>query len=266
MDFELPVQPHTIRKGRVDFSEMEFRQLIAQKGLVLEWSQAAMCPCSTETEELNLDLSNLDPSSFSSSVSVACPHCRGTGKIYHSPQEIKGVIASADTEYTNLRFGGFKDGTISISVNPEHLPSQGDRFVLKDSVMVYNEVLVYDGSPITETTFPIIERAMTLAAGDVSVGVLYMTSAPAPTYLTTKVEFTAGVHFTIVDGAIQWIIPPAVKDRITVVYYMNPSYTCVSFPKSVRDSRSIFKSDNEFAVPLPVNFNAKLEFLDGSGV
>lgn len=264
MEFALP--PQLIKKGRVDFSELEFRQLIEQKGLPLEWSQAAMCPCSTETEELNLDLSNLETSSFSSSVSVACPHCRGTGKIYHSPQMVKGVVASADTEFVNVRFGGFKDGTVSITVNPEHLPSQGDRFVLVDSVMVYNEVFVYDGAARTATTFPIVSRDMNLRDGAVTVGVLYMTSAPAPSYITTKVELREGVDFTVDNGEILWINPPGVKDRITVVHYMNPSYTCVSFPKSVRDSRSILKSDNEFAVPLPVNFNAKLEFLDGANL
>lgn len=260
MDFTLP--PQNLVKGRADFSSAEFRKLIAQKGIDLEWSQSAMCPCSVETGELNLDLNNVGEE-FSAHQSLECPQCGGSGKYYHSPQVIRAVVQGADSDFINARFGGYKDGVISISMNPEHLASHGDRFKMVDSVLLFKEVLKYAGEALTSARFPIEKRDMTLASGEVSVGVIYCSYADPTDYLASGVELVEGVDFTIDAGSISWVNPPPNGARVTISYYAQPSYICVGFPHSVRDSRSFKKSTSDFPTILPVQIQAKLEFLEG---
>lgn len=261
MQFPLPTLG-AFKKGRVDFNDADYRALIAQKGLPLTWSQSSICPCSAETSSLNVEITNLDPQNVSAANTVACPVCRGAGKIFHSPQEIRGIISSAETDFLVARYGGYKDSVVNITVNPEHIPAAGDRYVIKDSVMLYNEVHKYTGGALTALTFPIVERDLTLATGDVTVGITYMVAATPPNYTTSATELLHGTNFTItVDGKIQWLIQPTVGTRLAISYYINPSYVAVSFPKTVRDSRSNRKATEDYQVPLPLNFQAKLEFL-----
>lgn len=261
MQFPLPVLG-AFKKGRVDFNDADYRALIAQKGLPLIWSQSSICPCSAETSALQIDITNFDPQNVSASNSVACPVCHGAGKIFHSPQEIRGIVSSAETDFLVARYGGYKDSVVNITVNPEHIPAAGDRYVIKDSVMLYNEVHKYVGGAQTALTFPIIERELTLLNGDVTVGITYMVAAVPPNFTTSPVELTHGVNFTITnDGKINWLIQPAAGTRLSVSYYINPSYVAVSFPKTVRDSRSNRKAVEDYHIPLPLNFQAKLEFL-----
>jgi|LauGreDrversion4_2_1035121.scaffolds.fasta_scaffold08837_3 hypothetical protein len=263
MEFPLPELP-AFKKTRIDFLPEEFRAAIFQKGQPLLWSQAVSCPCSAETAQLNIDLTNFDSESVSASPTVACPACNGAGKLFHSPQLIKALISSAETDFINARFGGFKDGVVSITVNPEHTPSAGDRFVLQDAIMLFNEVLVYSSSTPFKTTFPIAHRDMTLASGDITLAVPYMVYAAPPSLLTNVNQtLVEGTDFTVQNGMVTWINPPPTGSRISISYYMHPSYTAISFPKTVRDSRSKRKSPEEYHIPLPVAFHAKLEFLGG---
>lgn len=262
MIIELPQQNQ--RKGRVNFNENDFRKLIEHNGIRLEWSKAAMCPCSLETAELDLDLTSVDYS-FSASQAPSCPVCEGSGKLYHSTQTIKAVPANADTEFINARFGGYKDGLIQFSLNPEHLPAHGDRFRMLDSVLTFNEVIEsYQGEDTTSLRFPVVRRQMTLTSGQVEIGVTYLTVTDPVTKLTVPdLELVEGTDFNVVDSRIEWVNKPASGSRLSVSYYANPSYICVGFPHSVRDSRGIFKDVSEYLIPLPIQIQAKLEFLDG---
>lgn len=263
MNFNLPEQ--NLVKTRADFAQGEFRKLIAQKGIRLEWSQAAMCPCAVETGELNIDLNEVGATSIeevSTQQSMSCPICEGRGRYFHSPQVVRGVVAGADTEWLNARYGGFKDGVVMISLNPEHLASHGDRFKLVDSVLMFKEVVAYKGGATLKTRYPIVQREMDLAEGEVSIGVVYCSYSNAG--LGTGLELVEGEDFTInEEGLIEWINAPLVGSRVTLSYYAHPAYTCVGFPHSVRDSRSIKKSPTDYPVTLPVQIQAKLDFLGG---
>ena len=141
----LPLPARNLTKARVDFSTDDFAKLIAQKGLNLRWRQAAECPCSMRTSDLNLDLNyvgaNTPDVSIDSQYNSECPSCDGSGVIYHSAQNIQGVVSSAAGDYLNSRFGGYHDGVLNISLNPEHLPNFGDKFELLDSVLVYSQAI-----------------------------------------------------------------------------------------------------------------------------
>jgi hypothetical protein len=264
----LPLPPRNLTKARVDFNVDDFATLIAQKGLNLRWQQAAQCPCSSKTDDLNLDLdfvgANLPDQSFDTQYNSGCPICDGKGVIYHSAQDIQGVVASAAGDYLNARFGGYHDGVINISLNPEHLPSFGDKFEILDSVMLYSEAVEDNGLNTLSLRFPIVERTMTLATGNVTVGVIYGTYADAITRVTQAVELTQGVDFRVTNGEIEWINKPANAGKFAFSYYAHPTYTCVAFPNSVRDTHIRKKSPVEKNAPMPVRVQCKLEFLGES--
>ena len=261
----LPLPARNLTKARVDFSADDFATLIAQKGLNLRWRQAAECPCSVRTADLNLDLNfvgaNAPDVSVDSQYNSECPSCNGSGVIYHSAQQIQGVVSSASGDYLNARFGGYHDGVINISLNPEHLPNFGDKFELLDSVLVYSQAIEDNGQNTLPLRFPIVRRTMKLAAGDVTVGVLYATYADATTHLCSGVELVEGTDFRVTGEEIEWINKPANAGKFTFTYYAHPTYTCVAFPNSIRDTHIRKKSVNERIAPLPVRVQCKLEFL-----
>ena len=264
----LPLPERTLTKGRVDFRDADFSITIAQKGLFIRWSQSAPCPCASKTNELNLDLDYIGAGdrSIDTQYNPACPVCSGNGTIYHSPQTIQGIVASAEGEYLNARFGGYRDGVINITVEPEHLPSFGDKFEVLDSVMLYQETIDDNGQNTLALRFPIIPRTMTLATGDVTVGVMYATYSDATTHQTAAAELVEGVDFNVVNGEISWINKPNNAGKFSFSYFMHPTYTCMAFANSMRDTHIRRKSLTDRTVALPVRVLCKLEFLGDSDV
>lgn len=260
-----PSREVSLTKSRADFRETEFRQLIAQKGYFCTWSQAAACPCTSETTELDLEITEVSADSVSMQQNQACPFCGGGGKLYHSPQEIQVISTSADTDFLNARFGGYKNGVIQLTMNPEHLPGYGDRFVFKDSVMQYSELLKYTGGNTLALKFPAVERTIELATGEATHSVLYMTYSNPVTGVTTGEELVEGQDFTVTNaGNILFTNPPPLNSRVSITYLCSPSYTCISFPHTFRDTRVRFKSTEDITTRMPVQINAKLEFLEGA--
>ncbi len=264
----LPLPVRSLTKGRIDFREFDFSKIIAQKGLLLRWSQSAPCPCSSKTNELNLDLEYVGAgdTSIDTQYNPACVVCQGNGTIYHSPQTVQGIVASAEGDYLNARFGGYRDGMINITLEPEHLPSFGDKFEMLDSVMLYQESLDDNGLDVLALRFPIVPRTMTLATGDVTRGVMYATYSDAATRQASGIELVEGVDFTVNDGAVNWVNKPAGAGKFSFNYFMHPTYTCVAFANSMRDTHVRRKSLTDNTVALPVRVQCKLEFLGGDNV
>lgn len=262
----LPLPEQSLTKGRVDFFPTDFSVAIQQKGLFLRWSQSAPCPCSSRTNELNLDLDYIGAgdTSIDSQYNPACPICAGNGTIYHSVQTIQGIVASAEGDYLNARFGGYRDGLVNITVEPEHLPSFGDKFEILDSVMLYQETVEDNGTNTLPLRFPVVKRSMTLSTGTVEVGTMYATYADNTTLETSVNQLSEGVDFQIdANGSIQWLNKPANAGKFSFSYFMHPTYTCVSFSNSVRDTHIRKKSLVDRTVALPVRVQCKLEFLGG---
>lgn len=266
----LPLPPRNLTKARVDFNTDDFAKLIAQKGLNLKWRQASQCPCSVQTQDLNLDLNfigaNAPDQSIDTDNNGDCPVCTGGGIVHHSAQIIQGIVASAEGDYLNARFGGYRDGLVNITVNPEHLPSFGDKFEILDSVMLYSQSVPDNAQNTLSLRFPAQSRTMTLATGDVTLSVTYATYSDATTHKTQDVELVEGVDFNVVDGDIVWINKPANVGKFSFTYYIHPTYTVVAFPNSVRDTHIRKKSLDEKNAPLPIRVQCKLEFLGESNV
>lgn len=263
----LPSPPQNQTLTRADFSEETFRRLLAQKGAFVTWEQAAECPCTNQSNDLNLDLSEIGSVATSeSSASVSCPVCKGHGIFYHSPQQIQAIVTNADDDFAVARFGGIRDGLINFTVNPEHLPSFGDRYTLGDSVMLYRETVVCNGTADLALRFLIAEREVTLATGVQTLQVIYAHRAdPATGLAVLGGELVQGVDFNVVDGNISWINVPVSGTRVSFSYFINPSYLVISYPNSIRDTKIIFKRPTDPHVSLPVRVLAKLEFIRAGG-
>jgi hypothetical protein len=259
---ELPDKAFTLT--RADFRDPEFRRLFAQKGLFLKWKQAAECPCQVSSAvDHGLDLQNIDDINVNPTFNASCPVCKGKGLIYHSEQTIQAIVTKAEDDFLNAKYGGYKDATVNISLLPEHLPCFGDQFELQESVMVYRETLAVTAANTITTRFPIVSRDMNLATGITTINVLYAHKAnPANGQAVVGGELIRGVDFEVVDGAISWLVKPAVGTRVSFSYYIHPTYTCVSYPNSVRDTHVLRKSATDKLVPMPIQIQAKLAFLE----
>lgn len=260
-----PSPPQNLTLTRADFDEGTFRRAIAQKGLKVEWSQAAECPCVSTSGDLTLDLSEMGlPEDVEQTASTACPLCHGNGLFFHSPQEIDAIVTGAEEEYIAAQFGGVRDGVMNFTVNPEHLPSFGDRFILKNSVMLYRETAVVTALATLPLRFRIAARDLNLATGATTAEVIYAHRADPVTKLgVLGGELVQGVDFNVVDGNVEWIVPPAVGSRVSFTYFINPSYIVISYPNSIRDTKIIKRLPAEVQLSLPVRVQAKLEFLRG---
>lgn len=259
----LPIEQESLTSGRVDFNNKEFRKIINQKGLNIRWSATATCACTTKSTDLNLDLNYVGSGDLGTQndFNHACTFCTGTGKIYHTVQNVQGIVTNANGEYINATYGGYRDGVINITLNAEHLASFGDRFELIDSVMLYQEIIEDNNQNTLSLRFPIQARTLELATGTTTVNVMYCAYTDKTTGLTvgTLVENT---DFTVANNTIQWINKPANVGRYTFSYFIHPTYTCIAFANSVRDTHIRKKSVQEKNVSMPVRIQCKLEFLE----
>jgi len=274
MDF--PSVEQSLSLTRADFDLNTFRRLIAQKGLRLEWKQSGECPCQPKSSDNGFDLQDIDDVDSGTGNAMACPVCNGTGIVYHSEQDVQGIITNAEGEYLNARYGGYREGLVSITLNPEHLPVFGDRFTIKDSVMLYRETItMVDGQNLYPLRFPVASRTVTLATGEQTHDIIYMAVTDPDTGLTVPgnddivTRYRGGNQGYIVtgDGKFQRNNLNRLQDgmRVSLTYFINPSYTVVSYPNSIRDTRIRKKSAVDKHTPMPVRVQAKLEFLELEG-
>lgn len=245
---------------RVDFDVEAFRRLIIQKGLDIVWEQTLPCPCYTPSSNFGMDLSQVNDIEEKHSGRSSCPTCEGKGFVRHSEQEIKCVFTEAISRFETGNQGTSHEGSAKFTLLPEHLPSYGDRFRLKESVIVYSEVIEYDGNPIQTLSRNIVTRPADLQGGPVNTDILavYLTDANGntigeidPAFYTKngdQLEFTginAGVDVPIVGG------------QYSVSYYSNPIYVVTGQPHTVRDT-FIRNKTQEVHEQLPIQAFAKL--------
>ncbi len=268
----LPVAPPAKVRPRADFAMKHFRVLIESKGLRVLWEMAALCPCQQSPSELiGPPIADLlaDDAPQSPESRTDCPLCRGTGTFYHSPQSIKAIVTGAAREQDAQHFSGeLARGQVFFSLQPEHLPSWRDRYTLQDSVMIHREIVARGAGALDEARYPVALRALELASGPASVGVLYCHKAAPDGQIVVEGEMTAGVDFEITEeGRIDWTIgqgqgsAPAEGDRYTISYYAHPRYVVMDDPHAVRDTFDGAKRPEPAATPMLVQVRARLEHL-----
>lgn len=254
-----------LTRGRVDFDITKFRNLVRQKGLDLKWHQSAICPCQPKSVDYGLDLSGIDDIDIGTGFTPACPVCSGKGIILHSAQTIKAIITNADTEYLNARYGGYRNGTINISLLPEHLPGYGDVFEIVNAVMLYREAVRVDDTNTTELRYPIANRQLVLETGEGTYNVLYAHKTDPVTGLAVLGGTLSAADYNVNNGIIEWINKPAEGTRVSFSYFTSPRYIVRSYPNSIRDTRTKIKAPTDTFQPQLVRVQAVLEFLDTGG-
>lgn len=264
MEFLSPEQSLTLTRG--DFDEATFRRLVAQKGLAVRWTQTAECPCKPKSVDTGFNLQDIDDIDSGEGATSACPVCAGAGLIYHSPQEVKAIITGAEGDYLNARYGGYREGVINITLNPEHLPSFGDRLELLESVMLYRETIEVGALDLQPLRFAIAQRDLRLRDGDRSFRVIYAHKTDPLTGLAlADGDITESGDYAVEDSKIRWINKPEEGTRVSFTYFIHPTYTVASYPNSIRDTKTRKKSPTEQLTPLLVRVQAKLEFLSPQG-
>lgn len=257
-------------KVRVDFFNTEFKRLIAQKGLRIDWEQRQPCPCFVSTQDYSFDLNGINDEFGQVEVNPDCPVCSGGGLVKHSQQEIKAIVTGINSDYDTNDFGTVLLPEIKVTLLPEHLPSFGDRFTLKDSAMTRQEVLDTNDRVVSGATqrhvlsYPAATRTLELASGNVEKTILSV-------YYTDANGVTVGELAEEVGGVKQWLYnaqsnslqiqqlnTPPLGAKISVTYYAHPTFTVFGQPYAIRDTFLRIKNV-ETATSMPVQAYAKLE-------
>jgi hypothetical protein len=249
------------KKSRVDFRIDEFRKLIKQKGMRLDWEQTIECPCTNiSTTDFKFDLKDVtDINANTAGNNTSCPICNGKGLVRHSKQEIQAIVTNSESEDSVGKYGLLKQGSIKITLEPEHLPSYGDRFTMKDSVIVWRETVTMPDSYILELSYPVVERTLSLSPGQTSVGVLFMQQTDLNGLGIESTDLP--IHSIDVDGRINFLETnsrPTPGTKLSIAYYTNPVYNVIEHPHTFRDTYILNNSSEVFST-MPIQVIAKQE-------
>tara|TARA_B100000575_G_scaffold294646_2_gene312626 strand:+ start:1181 stop:1999 length:819 start_codon:yes stop_codon:yes gene_type:complete len=266
---QLPSRQPVKLGPRVDFRPEEFRKFFFKAGLDLTWEQAQECPCKRATADYTLEVS-LNSTARTHEARLDCQQCKGKGYFYHSPQTVRAIVTSAAENPERFRqYGEFATGMINISLLPEHLPSYGDRFTMSDSVLLFRETKVRGFDAIEKTRFPVVTRELDLSTGSTQVGVLNLHRANADGTCTDAGALVQDVDFTVdANGDLDFTLgdangnAPSNGTRYAVSYYAHPRFVVVDHPHAFRDTFVKTKSPTVDFRPLPIQCNARLEFLN----
>tara|TARA_Y100000592_G_scaffold30752_1_gene49043 strand:- start:13474 stop:14319 length:846 start_codon:yes stop_codon:yes gene_type:complete len=269
-------------KTRADFLDDEFRRFHAQKGLEVLWEQTAKCPSQVDTTEYGLDLRMTDDfddfadeGGLSASHPSDCPVCGGSGIIRHSQQLIKAIVTNSNGEEKTDIKGTDRYDEVKFSLLPEHLPSFGDRFILVNSQIVQNEILVRGNTTsqvagLDKTTHSLSLRSLKLEPDTITRGTLYLHKTDANGLAVVGGALEEGVDYEVVDnGGVKYIdfalgdaagTAPLAGQHYSLVYYANPQYVVSSHPHSIRDTVLRLKNV-ETPTPMIIQAYARLEML-----
>ena len=252
---------------RVDFKPTKFDLLIENKGYLLAWTRASVCPCRPVTEK-------------SSQPDPDCPLCGGEGWFYFGGNQdqdlddykldqiqqkivtdsgamlIRGIVTSvANNPDTLDRLGHWERGSLNLTVRAQNKVGLYDRVVVLDPEIVFSEVRVADGTDELTTRYLV-------------TGVNHMHGA---TVGGTLVEYEAGVDYErSEDGGVIWYPSkePALDTRIAIHYTCHPTFLIYEHPHVVRTTLLKFKKSPADlktplgdATPLPIQAAVRYEFL-----
>lgn len=136
--------PDLLQQPNVEFRGDDFNALIWKRGLDVIIENAVQCPCRTRNND---HLST-------------CSNCLGTGWVFINPVEDRAVISSINSETKYKEWSEEKVGTVSISLQRRSYLSFMDKVTIKDSEVLYSEVLqpiIYDTNFFAYTIYSILD-------------------------------------------------------------------------------------------------------------
>ena len=254
-------------RPRADMRRDMIDSFIDQKGYLVWWSRACVCPCqqNSQTEQPRL----------------TCALCRGSGWHFYLPEVglqnyavdadgnpitindaqdavLISAIMTAATQDPQVyeRFGGYVFGTFRITVHARNRIGYRDRIMMADSLMMFGQLLEADGS----ATIPV----KTAAAGKKA---LWYPAVAVNLLRSESRVFIENADWAIEpDGSIRWLgTPPVAGTVLTCNYEIHPVYRVMDHVHAVRDTNVLKKatSKRDQHQMLPVNAMIKLDFLLG---
>ncbi|MDQ3171500.1 MAG: hypothetical protein M3Q55_15305 [Acidobacteriota bacterium] len=232
-----------VKKGltRADFRAEEFLKVIRQHGKYVIWRKALLCPCQVDDHP-----------------AINCEQCDGSGFFYIDAVRIQAHMVSFDAK-TRLseKIGIWLDGSCSVTVEPEYRLGFRDSLQMRDSVMVFDEVLTKGNRRGIRSKLPARRDSARYRIVELTRAVVKISGQMIP--------LIDGVHYVIDRGWIHWTLTGdelvATGSAVSVRYTFHPVFIIVSHPHATRDDVSGRKSTVDRAISLPVQGAAKLDFL-----
>lgn len=222
-----------------------FDQIVKNRGIRMIHYKATPCP-----NMISIVDNNHNPN---------CPICDGQGIYYYQEKEIYGVFYSNSIEKNFEMQGIWEVGSAVITLPTEYADG------------VQAEFNSFDQLSIPDFTVRMWEQRNYTQRSDNQFLLRYPVHNVDNMVFAVNnaiVEYTEGVHFTIVDGVITWIAgkePPFYTDKdlgavLSVQYFANPVYTVLQHMRELRISQQ-YIGGQKIAKRLPQQLLVKRDYL-----
>jgi hypothetical protein len=260
---------------RVDMKPDKFDLVIENKGYLLAWTRASVCPCMPVTDKTNQP----DPN---------CSLCSGRGWFYFGGNQtqdlsgyqfdplqqkiidesgamiIRGIISNVMNTYDTLnRLTNWQAGTLSLTVRHFNKLGLYDKIVVLNPEIVYSQIIVADGGSVIDIGRDPGQVRYPITGINHVQGHVPDTSAP--------VRYVHGLDYQANDiGQLEWLPgrEPAADTRLALHYNCHPTFLVVEHPHVLRSTLKKFKVDPAALTtprgdpkPLPIQAVVKYEFL-----
>ncbi len=219
-------------RQRADFKIEEFSRIIEQKGYIVTWERATVCPC-------------LKTVTGTGQPDFNCVLCSGKGRFWHDAQTIKGIMTNFNEDARYNQAGETMAGTSYFTTLATNKLGFWDRLTNTHSQVRYSEIITKGDERGTDKT-----RFIPL-----KVDVLR----------TVTQVYDYGIDFTVdgETGVIDWAVPgnePARGEQYSVEYLMHPRWIVIDLPNVLRDTYVKTKKPGSTHTAMPVKAVVRLEF------
>lgn len=222
-------------RQRTDFQYDEFYWLVRQKGYMVTWEKAVLCPCITKDKDGQPDFN--------------CPLCKGKGKYWHDPQDIQGIMTNLNEQDKFTQSGEIMAGTSYFTTLPTFKLGFWDRITHWHSTVRFSEVVVKgDQGGKDYLRFNPIEVVC------------------GKSLRTVKTEYLENVDYVVDNqkGLIDWSPgashEPLRGERYTVDYMINPRWIVIDLINVIRDTYVKRKKPGIVFQEMPVRAMVRLEW------
>lgn len=220
---------------RTDFKIDEFMRLIVQKGYMVTWEKAVMCPCVTKDQDGQPDFN--------------CPLCKGKGKYWHDPQDIQGIMTNLNEQDKFTAAGEVMAGTSYFTTLPVNKLGFWDRVTHWHSTIRFSEVIVKGDQ-----------------GGKDRVRFLPIEVVCGKSLRTVTTEYLQDIDYVVnnSEGVVDWSPgaghEPLRGQRYTLDYMINPRWIVIDLINVVRDTYVKTKKPGITFQELPVRAMIRLEW------
>jgi len=221
------------RDSVVDFDRDQFTRYIDDKGYLITWEKAVLCP--------NVPGTGLSPRDHA----IGCPVCGGAGFVYVDPIPTKMLMQGVKLSQSFYAYGRWDSGGMLVTAEPEFALDCYDRLTLGNGVGRFTQRVV---------------RLRSAAADVLKYAPLCFHYVAWVGRSGGLIRFQAGVDFRVsADGSsIEWpgAVQPDAGSFYSVCYDYRPRYVVTDLLHQHRDS-TIEGNHYQF----PVQVVAKLDYL-----